>query len=133
MARMSKFAANYWQKANINKFFEAKFLKNRVRILLLLQLHKKYRGTPPLEKSRELFLIRGSAAKFKAISGNVDCRSIHTAYVPLPFVYTPKLGLVIIILISHLSVRACVREYEREVTGSHLTRAKRFSFSASLD
>ena len=40
----------------------------------------------------------------------------------------------VIILRLHLSVRVCVCVcvYEREVTGSHWTRAKKFSFSASL-
>ena len=33
----------------------------------------------------------------------------------------------------HYTNLTVVREYEREVTRSHLTRAKKFSFSSSLD
>jgi hypothetical protein len=39
----------------------------------------------------------------------------------------------IITLRFHLSVNLCICPYEREVTGSHLTGAKTFSFPASLD
>jgi hypothetical protein len=52
------------------------------------------------------------------------------------FAVTPRVfgrDFCIITLRFHLSVRLCVYPCKREVTGSHLTRAKKFSFSASLD